>query len=76
MQTTTPKIVHIAPYVASIEETHRNTSVVIRDENGKQVLRCNYDKFLQRYRDIKITVDKTAKIHDVITVMDELVKEF
>jgi hypothetical protein len=70
------KTVQIAPYTATIEEEHRVTHVLVRDEHGKQVLRANYDKFLGRYDGIKITVRKTATVHDVVTVMDSLVEEF
>lgn len=76
MLTTNKKIVHVAPYVAELETEHRQVHILVRDENGKQVLRANYDKFLGRYDGIKITVKQTKYVHDVITVMDELVSEF
>ena len=70
------KIIHVAPYKAEVEEEHRQTHVLVRDEHGKQVLRANYDKFLGRWDGIKITVKKSGTIHEVLTVMNELVSEF
>lgn len=70
------KTIVIAPYKAEVEETHRITHVLVRDEFGKQVLRANYDKLMQKWDGIKITVKKTEYVHDIITVMDELVSEF
>lgn len=69
------KIVNIAPYKAELEEEHRRTHVIVRDEFGKQVLRANYDKFLGRWDGIHITTKKIEQVSDIMTVMNELAKE-